>query len=119
MGMARLAGRASLRDIVSNLSAQSHKLYRLGVGEVSRSSLARVNAEKPSELHEALFGLLLSRCRSAAPGRRFRFRNPLYSLDSTVIDLCLSMFPWAKFRQAKGGPRRTWRWTIRGICRRS
>ena len=103
MGMAQLAGRASLRDIVSNLSAQSHKLYHLGVGEVSRSSLARVNAEKPSELYEALFGLLLSRCRSAAPGHRFRFKNPLYSLDSTVIDLCLSMFPWAKFRQAKGG----------------
>ena len=52
MGMAQLAGRASLRDIVSNLGAQSRKLYRLGVGKVSRSSLARVNAEKPWELYE-------------------------------------------------------------------
>ena len=103
MGMAQLAGRVSLRDIVSNLSAQSRKLYHLGVGEVSRSSLARVNAEKPSGLYEALFGLLLSRCRSLAPGHGFRFRNPLYSLDSTVVDLCLSVFPWANFRRTKGG----------------
>ena len=51
MGMAQLAGRRSLRDIVSNLSAQSRKLYHLGIGEVSRSSLARVNAEKPWELY--------------------------------------------------------------------
>ena len=103
MGMAQLAGRVSLRDIVSNLSAQSRKLYHLGVGEVSRSSLARVNAEKPWELYQALFGRLLSRCRSAAPGHGFRFKNPLYSLDSTFIDLCLSLFPWARFRRTKGG----------------
>ncbi len=103
MGMAQLSGRVSLRDIVSNLSAQSRKLYHLGVGEVSRSSLARVNAEKPWELYRALFGRLLSRCRPAAPGHRFRFKNPLYSLDSTVVGLCLSVFPWARFRRTKGG----------------
>ena len=103
MGMAQLAGRCSLRDIVSNLSAQSRKLYHLGIGEVSRSSLARVNAEKPWELYRDLFGALLSRCRLVSPGHGFRFRNPLYSLDSTVLDLCLSAFPWATFRQTKGG----------------
>ena len=103
MGMGQLAGRAGLRDIVSNLSAQSRKLYHLGVGEVSRSSLARVNAEKPWTLYQGLFGRLLSRCRSAAPGHRFRFKNPLCSLDSTVIDLCLSVFPWARFRRTNGG----------------
>ena len=119
MGMAQLTGRCSLRDIVSNLSAQSRKLCHLGVGEVSRSSLARVNAEKPWQLCQALFGVLLPRCRSASPGHGFRFKNPLYSLDSTVIDLCLAMYPWAKFRRTKGGARRTWRWTTRGICRRS
>ncbi len=102
MGMAQLAGRSSLRDIVSNLSAQSRKLYHLGAGEVSRSSLSRVNADKPWELYEALFGRLLSRCRASSPGHGFRFKNKLYSLDATVVDLCLSMFPWAKFRRAKG-----------------
>ena len=103
MGMAQLTGRCSLRDIVSNLSAQSRKLYHLGVGEVSRSSLARVNAEKPWQLYQALFRVLLPRCQLASPGHGFRFKNPLYSLDSTVIDLCLAMFPWAKFRRTKGG----------------
>ena len=102
MGMAQLAGRSSLRDIVSNLSAQSRKLYHLGAGEVSRSSLSRVNADKPWELYEALFGRLLSRCQASSPGHGFRFKNRLHSLDATVIDLCLSMFPWAKFRRAKG-----------------
>ena len=102
MGMAQLAGRSSLRDIVSNLSAQSRKLYHLGAGEVSRSSLSRVNADKPWELYEALFGRLLSRCQASSPGHGFRFKNKLHSLDATVIDLCLSMFPWAKFRRAKG-----------------
>ena len=66
--MTHLAGRCSLRDIVSNLSAQSRKLYHLGVGEVPRSSLARVNAEKPWELFQSLFGVLLARCRPASPG---------------------------------------------------
>ena len=102
MGMAQLAGRSSLRDIVSNLSAQSRKLYHLGAGEVSRSLLSRVNADKPWELYEALFGRLLSRCQASSPGHGFRFKNRLHSLDATVIDLCLSMFPWAKFRRAKG-----------------
>ena len=102
MSVAQLAGRCSLRDIVSNLSAQGRKLYHLGVGSVARSSLARVNGEQPHGLYEELFGRLLSRCRAAAPGHGFRFRNPLYSLDATTIDLCLSLFPWAKFRRAKG-----------------
>ena len=66
--MAQLAGRCSLRDIVSNLSAQSRKLYHLGVCEVSRSSLARVNAEKPWELFQSLFGVLLAHGRPASPG---------------------------------------------------
>ena len=102
MAVAQLAGRNSLRDIVSNLSAQGRKLYHLGVGAVARSSLARVNGEQPHELYEELFGRLLSRCRGSAPGHGFRFHNPLYSLDATTIDLCLSMFPWARFRRAKG-----------------
>lgn len=102
MAVAQLAGRCSLRDIVSNLSAQGRKLYHLGVGGVARSSLARVNGEQPHGLYEELFGRLLARCRTAAPGHRFRFRNPLYSLDATTIDLCLSVFPWARFRRTKG-----------------
>ena len=71
LGFAQLTGRQSLRDIVSNLSAQGRKLYHLGVtAAVSRSSLARVNAEQPHTLYEALFGRLLSACQQRAPRHR-------------------------------------------------
>ena len=102
MAMAQLSGRTSLRDIVSNLSAQNTKLYHLGVGRVSRSTLSRVNEKQPYQLYESLFGRLLKRCQSSAPRHGFRFKNKLYSLDASTIDLCLSLFPWAKFRTTKG-----------------
>lgn len=102
LSLAQFAGRSSLRDIVSNLSAQTSKLYHLGSGQVTRSSLARVNEAQPYTLYEALFHKLLSRCQSLAPRHGFRFKNKLYSLDASTIDLCLSVFPWAKFRTTKG-----------------
>ena len=101
LGMAQLTGRQSLRDIVSNLNAQGRKLYHLGVMTVSRSSLARVNTEQPYSLYEALFGRLLSRCQERAPKHGFRFKNKLYAVDASTIDLCLSVFPWASFRRTK------------------
>jgi len=100
--MAQLSGRNSLRDIVENTSAQAHRLYHLGSAKLSRSNLSRMNNDKPYALYEALFGKLLSRCQSAVPGHSFRFKNPLYSLDASTIDLCLSVFPWANFRSTKG-----------------
>jgi putative transposase len=100
--MAQLAGRNSLRDIVENLSAQAHRLYHLGSVKLSRSSLSRINEDKPYTLYEALFGKLLSRLQGMTPGHNFRFKNPLYSLDASTIDLCLSAFPWADFRSTKG-----------------
>jgi hypothetical protein len=99
--MAQLTGRISLRDIVSNLSAQSHKLYHLGGKTVTRSSLGRVNEQQPYTLYEALFNKLLSRCQGMAPKHGFKFKNKLYSLDASTIDLCLSVFPWAEFRSTK------------------
>lgn len=102
MALAQISGRTSLRDIVSNMTAQAHKMYHLGASKVSRSSLARVNENQPYELYEALFQKLLSRCQGFAPRHGFRFKNRLYSLDTTTIDLCLSVFPWAKFRTTKG-----------------
>lgn len=102
LSLAQFSGRSSLRDIVSNLSAQAARLYHLGTGNVSRSTLSRVNESQPYTLYEALFHKLLSRCQGVTPKHGFRFGNKLYSLDSTTIDLCLSVFPWAKFRRAKG-----------------
>ena len=102
MAMAQLAGRNSLRDIVENISAQAHRLYHLGSAKLTRSNLSRINEGKPYILYEALFGKLLSRCQGVAPGHAFRFNNPLYSLDASTIDLCLSAFPWAHFRSTNG-----------------
>lgn len=100
--MAQLSGRSSLRDIVENISAQAHRLYHLGSVKLSRSNLSRINEGKPYTLYAALFEKLLRRCQGVAPGHNFRFKNPLYSLDATTIDLCLSVFPWAEFRSTKG-----------------
>ena len=102
LAMAQLAGRISLRDIVENVSAQAHRLYHLGSAKLTRSNLSRINEDKPYALYEALAGKLLSRCQGMAPGHKFRFKNPLYSLDASTIDLCLSVFPWASFRSTKG-----------------
>ena len=103
LGLGQLGGLQSLRDIVGNLCVQPHKLYHLGVQAlVSRSSLARVNAEQPYTLYEALFSRLLARCRQRAPRHGFRFKNKLYAIDATTIDVCLAAFPWASFRRTKG-----------------
>ncbi|MDP7601411.1 MAG: IS4 family transposase [Rhodospirillales bacterium] len=102
MTMAQLSGRKSLRDVIDNMSAQAHRLYHLGCTKLSRSNLSRINENKPYTLYEALFQKLLFHCKNTAPRHGFRFKNKLYSLDASTIDLCLAVFPWATFRQTKG-----------------
>jgi len=102
LAMAQLAGRISLRDIVENVSVQAHRLYHLGSAKLTRSNLSRINEDKPFALYEALAGKLLNRCQGMTPGHKLRFKNPLYSLDASTVDLCLSVFPWASFRSTKG-----------------
>ena len=100
--MAQLSERNSLRDIVENMAVQAHHLYHLGSAKLSRSNLSRMNSDKPYTLYEALFGKLLARCQPVVPRHKFRFKNLLYSLDASTIDLCLGVFPWADFRKKKG-----------------
>lgn len=97
-------GRAhSLREICQGLASVDGKLNHLGVGAApARSTLSYANAHRPWQLYRDVFGQLLSRCRSAAGPKPFRFKHKLYSIDATVIDLCLSMYDWAKFRRTKG-----------------
>ena len=97
-------GRAhSLREICGGLASVEGKLNHLGVGNApARSTLSYANAHRPCALFEEVFGQLLERCRSLAAPKPFRFKNKLYSLDATVIDLCVSAFDWAKFRRTKG-----------------
>jgi len=98
----QLSGRRSLRDIVSNLNVQFSSLYHLGARCITRSTLARVNEQQPHAFYEALFGKLYDQCKVLAPRHRFRFKNKLYSLDASTVDLSLSIFPWAKFRKRDG-----------------
>jgi hypothetical protein len=101
LSMAHLSGRHSLRDIVYNLKAQSNKLYHLGCRAVARSSFSRVNEQQPYSFYEALFARLYQRCQGLAPAHGFRFKNKLYSLDASLIDLSLQIFPWAHFARGK------------------
>ena len=94
-------GRAhSLREIEGGLKSCEGKLAHLGIEAPKRSSLAYANAHRPFALYEKLFGMLYAQVRAkVTPERKFRFKHKLVSLDSSVIDLCLSVFDWAKFRR--------------------
>ena len=100
----------SLREICGGLAASEGKLRHLGLPQApARATLAYANEHRPWQLYQAVFDQLLAKCQSVAasqPGTRkkkkFRFKNPLLSLDASVIDLCATMFDWAKFRLTKG-----------------
>lgn len=102
MLIGQLSGRTSLRDITENLDAQQSKWYHLGISKTTKTTLARVNEIQPASLYEKIFFNLLGKCQNAAPKHKFSFKNDLYLLDTTSIDLCLSVFPWATFRKTKG-----------------
>jgi hypothetical protein len=98
-------GRAhSLREIEGGLKSCEGKLTHLGIEAPARSSLSYANAHRPWQLFEGVFHGLYEKISSEAAGRRhkFRFKNKLVSIDSTVIDLSLSMYDWAKYKRTKG-----------------
>ena len=96
-------GRAqSLREICGGLASCEGRLAHLGITVPARTTLAYANAHRPWVLYQHVFEQLLGRCRAEAGRHRFRFRNPLLTIDATVIDLCAEVFPWAAFRRTKG-----------------
>jgi Transposase DDE domain/Domain of unknown function (DUF4372) len=92
----------SIRDIVTGLEANESRWYHLGLTGIHRSTFSDANNKRSFQIFEDLFYHLLSRCKDLTPKHRFKFKNELYSIDASVIDLCLSVFPWAKFRKTKG-----------------
>jgi len=98
-------GRArSLREITGGLRSCEGKLKHLGITTPSRSTLAYANEHRPWQLYQRLFLQLLGRCQSQVQGKKkFRFNNKWMGLDSTIIDLSVTLFDWAKFRRTKGG----------------
>jgi hypothetical protein len=97
-------GRAySLREVEGGLKTCEGKLDHLGIEAPARSSLSYANQHRPWQLYEKVFYGLFEKVAAKVVGRRkFRFKNKLVSLDSTTIDLCLSMYDWAKFCRTKG-----------------
>lgn len=101
-------GRAhTLREICGGLASCEGKLKHLGIPDApKKSTLAYANEHRPWGLYQTIFGQLLAKCQTVIAGReqkrKFRFKNKLISLDSSVIDLSLSLFDWAKFRRTKG-----------------
>ena len=98
----QLSGQDSLRGIEAGLATQGGTLYHAGVTPVHRSTLAYANEHRTHELFKKIFLAMLSKCEAIAPRHKFRFKNPLYSIDATLIALCLSLYNWAKFRTTKG-----------------
>ena len=99
---AQLSGVDSLRDLETTLRSKLRSFYHLGLDGFSRSTMADANEKRDSAIFEKMFNELTMMAQGRAPGHKFKFRNPLYSLDSSTITLCLSMFRWAKFRARKG-----------------
>lgn len=95
----------SLREICGGLATALGKLVHLGVRRTpTRSTLAYANAHRPWQLYETLFYQVLGRCQTVAARkrRRFRFKHPLRTLDTSLIQLCATVFDWARFQRTKG-----------------
>ena len=95
----------SLREISDGLAVTCGKLNHLGLRSApAKSTLSYANANRPWQLYQELFYQMLAICKSVSPGKKpkFRFNNRLLSLDASVIDLCLGMFPWATYIREKG-----------------
>jgi len=105
MAFAQLTYRESLRDIEACLRASGSKLYHLGIrGKVSRNTLAHANETRDWRIYADFAQVLIHTARTLYAEENFglHLKRTVYSLDSTTIDLCLSLFPWATFRKRKG-----------------
>lgn len=106
LAFAQLTYRESLRDIEACLGAAGSKLYHMGFrGRIARTTLADANEKRDWRIYADFAMVLIQEARKLYAKEPFgvNLRRTAYALDATTIDLCLSVFPWAKFRKAKGG----------------
>ena len=100
----QLCNRASLRDLIVALQAHQEKCYHLGVGKyVTRSNLAKANENRDYRIFEDFAFYMIDEARKCNVTDIFKLEGNVYAFDSTTIDLCLELFPWAQFRKHKGG----------------
>lgn len=105
MAFAQLTYRESLRDIESCLRSMKNKTYHMGIrGYVARPTLAKANENRDWRIYADFAQVLIGTARKLYANEDFgvELENTVYALDSTTIDLCLSVFPWAQFRKSKG-----------------
>jgi len=105
MAFAQITFRSSLRDIETCLRAMQSKLYHMGIrGKVSRNTLANANEKRDWRIYADFAQVLINIARQLYQDEKLAVEidETIYALDSTTIDLCLSLFPWANFRKTKG-----------------
>jgi len=97
----QLGGRSSLRDIEATVSSQGHHRYHLGSQSISKSALGRANERLDYRFYASLFQTLYQRCTGDVRSHGFRFRNKLFSLDASLIEVSMKIFPWADYNGQK------------------
>jgi len=105
MAFAQLTYRTSLRDIEICLNSMKAKLYHAGIrGNIARNTLAKANQNRDWRIYADFAGILIARARKLYAGDSLSvdLEQTAYAFDSTTIDLCLALFPWARFRRRKG-----------------
>ena len=100
--LGQITGHSSLRSMVSAINTQVKYFYHLGLKAVKRSTLSDANENRNPKILEKIFYKLLSRTQGYAPGHKFRFKGKIWAFDSTTIQLCLNLCPWAQFHHGKG-----------------
>ena len=91
----QFSGQTGLRGIEAGLESNRKSLYHLGVKQVKRSTLSYANNNRSSKIYENVFQDLLKKVLSMQREHKLQFNNPLFSVDASTVDLCLSLFPWA------------------------
>jgi hypothetical protein len=104
MSFAQLTYRESLRDIEACLRAMKNKLYHIGIqSNISRSTLADANGKRDWRIYSDFAYILINKAKELYKDEKLfdELDETIYALDSTTIDLCMTLFPWAKFRKTK------------------
>ena len=101
LAVGHLGGRKSLRDITTTLESQSASHYHLGCRKVSKSSLGRANEALDHQFYCDLFSRLYQRCEGKGNKHSFRFKGKLFSLDGSLFDVAMEVFPWANYNNMK------------------
>jgi putative transposase len=101
MLIGHFSNRASLRETIVSTQSLAQKLYHLGTRRLCRSTLSDANNKRPAEIYRDLFYCTLEKVQRVAPKYKLKLPRKLFIMDATTIDLCLKLFPWARFRRTK------------------